>query len=611
MRIKLESPYKTIATLETAELSDFALLIGRNGAGKTQLLEALRDQHASILDVGGTDIEMYDMASFRPPNTTLAGRSANQFATMTADAYLATRPDGPRPIDAAEEIFFKHAAESERASGGQSRDGFVSSLREDIRQFPDFRAFARNHASPYLSELYSQVLEPLLPVDPRRGNRRSPNQSAISFGGDQAALLCTAMKIAGKFPHELTRDDIMRAGQYEGNTIANSLSEVFTAYKVEQFIWAHKRIETEYVEYANLIAEYQSKQRPPWDTMREILSEMRERTGQEGLFNFDFSDPDNHNLDMGSYEQFAFKAELTNRSTGTQYEIDSLSSGERVLMALCLASFNQYLGRRIPGLLLLDELDAVLHPSMAAALVSTLKSLFVSQGTKVLMTSHSPMTVAALDETDIFRVARKGTHVTVSRTTKAEAIEELSEGLATVDVGLRIAAFDEAKVTILTEGNNTKHLKRWAELYYPNEVRVFEGLERYTSSNQLVAYGRLLGWMTTNTHFIIVWDCDASDKVDELQKDLRDGAKVTPFAFTRRPGNTITRKGIENNYDESILKPFSINKTDNDGTLLGSDLPKDRKSKFAEHILQQGVLEDFIHFEDLRAVVGGILESAS
>ena len=133
---------------------------------------------------------------------------------------------------------------------------------------------------------------------------------------------------------------------------------------------------------------------------------MRDAAGDDGLFNFDFSDPDDYELHMGNYERFSFKAQMTNQTTGSRYELDSLSSGERVLMAFCLVSFNRYLGRRPPKLLLLDELDAVLHPSMVAALVAALKTLFVQQGTKVLMTSHSPMTVAALDEADIFRVVR-------------------------------------------------------------------------------------------------------------------------------------------------------------------------------------------------------------
>ena len=61
----------------------------------------------------------------------------------------------------------------------------------------------------------------------------------------------------------------------------------------------------------------------------------------------------------------------------------ALSSGETILMALCMAWFNQSMGRKRPELLPLDELDAMLHPSMVGALVSCLKDLFVRQGTKV------------------------------------------------------------------------------------------------------------------------------------------------------------------------------------------------------------------------------------
>ena len=247
---------------------------------------------------------------------------------------------------------------------------------------------------------------------------------------------------------------------------------------------------------------------------------------------------------MGNYEQFSFKAQMTNRTTGARYELDSLSSGEKVLMALCLSSFNHYLGRRRPKLLLLDELDAVLHPSMVAALVTTLKLLFVPHGTKVLMTSHSAMTVAALDESDIFRIVRKDGSVTVSRTTKSEAINELSEGLATVDAGLRIAAYDEAKVTILTEGNNTRHIKRWVQLNFPQDVHVFDELAEHRNASQLLAYGRLLGRMNTNTHFVIVWDCDAADQAETLSRELPSAAKITPFAFLRRQDNMLARNGI-------------------------------------------------------------------
>ena len=437
MKIELRQRYKSIKTLTTEELPNSAILIGRNGAGKTQLLEALKEGRAVIAGIGADEIEMYDMGSFRPPNAGGANRHANQFARVTAYAYLSP-PSGQPPIETAAAIFDQLASDIERNSGVQAREDFEDNLRDEIRQVPDFAVFAaQDRGSPYKGTLYEQVLEPLIPETTGRRGSRSSNQSNNSFNGNQAALISMAMKLTGKLPHELTHDDIMRASHYEGNTLSNSISAVFAAYRADQFIWAHKRIETERVDFAELITEYRTKYPPPWETLREILSAMRDAAGDNGLFNFDFSDPDDYELHMGNYEQFSFKAEMTNRTTGAQYELDSLSSGEKVLMALCLASFNQYLGRRLPKLLLLDELDAVLHPSMVAALVTTLKTLFVPQGTKVLMTSHSAMTVAALDEADIFRVVRTGGDVNVSPTTKSEAVSELSEGLATIDVGLR------------------------------------------------------------------------------------------------------------------------------------------------------------------------------
>ena len=610
MRIELRQRYKSIEVLETEELPDFAILIGRNGAGKTQLLGALKEGAAKIADIGVDEIELYDMANFRTPNAGGANRHANQFARITAEAYLSP-PGGQPRIEIAAEIFHQFASEIERDSGVEARDDFECRLREEIRHLPDFAVFApHDRDSPYKKTLYERVLVPLIPKETGSQGRRSSNQQpSNSFNGNQAALLSAAMKLTDKLPHELTHDDIMGASHYEGDTLSNSVSAVFAAYKADQFIWAHKRVEKEHVPYDQLIAEYRANYPPPWETLRKILSEMREAGGDDGLFDFEFSDPEDYRLDMGNFEGFSFKAEMTNRTSGAQYELNSLSSGESVLMALCLASFNQYLGRRPPKLLLLDELDAVLHPSMVQALVRTLKTLFLPKGTKVLMTSHSPMTVAALDEADILRIVRTGGHVKVGPATRSEAINELSDGLATVDVGLRIAAYDEDKVTILTEGSNTKHLKKWVELNFPDDVRVFEKLEQHSNDSQLLAYGRLLARMNTNTHFVIVWDCDAAGKAEALRKELPTDAKITPYAFAKRLDNKIAEKGIENNYDEAILERYSTTTMASDGTLLNRGFHNSRKADFANHVLQCGTSQYFTNFQDLHAIVSGILDS--
>ena len=607
MKIELRSRYKSIEILTTEELPDFAVLIGRNGVGKTQLLTALHKGSATTPDIGTEDIELYDMGSFRPPNTNQAGRNTSGFALNTADAYLLSQSGRPALIETAAIIFNQAASEIEHNSGAQAREDFARGLRAEIQHTPDFTEFSGNQQSPYYKELLGQVLVPLASGDRRVS---SSNQPRNSFGGNPAILLSTAMKLAARLPHELTRTDIVRAALYEGETLSNSISEAFAAYKIDQSTWAYEQFdsETERVSRAELISEYQTQNPPPWETLRRILSDMRDAAGDDELFNFAFSDPSHDELSVTSLERYSFTAVMTNAATGAQYDIDSLSSGEKILMALCLVSFNQYLGRRRPKLLLLDELDTVLHPSMVTALVTLLKDLFASQGTKVLMTSHSPMTVAALDEADIYRVVRTKGRVDVSRTTKSEAINELSEGLATVDVGLRIAAYAEARVTILTEGHNARHLKRWVELNFPNDVHVFEELGQHTNDGQLLDYGRLLGKMDTNTHFVVVWDCDAASKAKTLRGELPSAAKVTPFAFPTRTDNKIAERGIENNYDEEILEPYSTKTTRNDGTLINRGFENNRKTEFADHVRQKGTPQYFTHFDGLHTIVSEILQ---
>ena len=141
-------------------------------------------------------------------------------------------------------------------------------------------------------------------------------------------------------------------------------------------------------------------------------------------------------------------------------------------------------------------------------------------------------------------------------------------------MGLRIAAYDVAKITILTEGNNTLPIKKWVELNFPQDVHVFDELAQHTSDSQLLSYGRLLGKMDTNTHFVIVWDCDAADQAETLRQELPAAAKVTPFAFNKRADNEIARNGIENTYGERFLEQFSFSKVDIEGTVLGRELLK-------------------------------------
>ena len=165
MKIELKQPYKSISTLTTEELPDFAILIGRNGVGKTQLLGALKEGQAVIPAIGVGEIELYDMDSFRPPNTNVADRNTSQFARDTANAYLISSPRGQPLIETAAAIFDEFVRDIECNSGVQAREDFESNLRDEVRHSPYIIVLRLvNHRKiPHTrKKLFEQVLQPLI-----------------------------------------------------------------------------------------------------------------------------------------------------------------------------------------------------------------------------------------------------------------------------------------------------------------------------------------------------------------------------------------------------------------------------------------------------------------
>ena len=194
--------------------------------------------------ISSKDIELYDMVSFRSPNTGAANRNANQFAKVTADKYLLVQDGDQSPIATATDIFQQCAEDIERTSGVEQPRRVRARLEGRYPLLTGLFGIApdTDRSSPYKKACTKRSWRASSRMRADVGHRTSP---PTVFNGNHAALLGTAMKLAGKLPHELTHDDIMGAWHYEGDTLANSISAAFATYKVDQFIWAHKRLETE------------------------------------------------------------------------------------------------------------------------------------------------------------------------------------------------------------------------------------------------------------------------------------------------------------------------------------------------------------------------------
>ena len=602
IQIEFKEPYLSIKNLRNCELPDFTVLIGRNGVGKTQLLEAITrvKVQVTVSNLPISEIKMYNLGSFRPLDSNRASWGDCTSAESAVEKYFNSSVKGTSsPVVVAKNIFEEILSGFGLTEGSDNRLQFEDEFRNGIssQEGPIVFVIQGNRLDAlgaYCQKIQRYVLNHI-------------RQSSTTSTTDAEMLILRTLKLTGKFPHEICREDILRAANYEGEPIANSLSHIFARYKVEQFSWAHKEGEKSKDSFKSLMLQYRRENIPPWITLEKYLDQMREATGDTELFNFEFSDPEEDQISFTNHSMYSFESEMTNKATGDSYSTKTLSSGEKILMSLCLASFNQSIGRRQPRLVLLDELDTVLHPSMISALISGLKTLFVEKGTPVIMATHSVTTVAMVEEGEIYRVVRNNKEVELRPVTKSEAVLELSEGIATIDTGLKIASSDVAPITILTEGKNTLHLKRWASLFYPGKVEVFEDLPDKTGKDQLKAYGQLLAKMNTNSHILIVWDCDAEKTAMKLKENLRDMDNVTAFSFEKRD-NTIAEKGIENKYDDFFLKPFAIESTRlGTGEVVSCSFDNGRKSEFAELIFSKGMEEHFKHFDDLCQAVDDIL----
>ncbi|WP_421310251.1 AAA family ATPase [Aeromonas sp. 603696] len=101
-------------------------------------------------------------------------------------------------------------------------------------------------------------------------------------------------------------------------------------------------------------------------------------------------------------------------------------------MALTLFNSQYYDPSAItaPKLLLLDEPDAFLHPKMVVKMYNVLKVFSENFSVKIIITTHSPTTVALSPENSTFMVCSNN----VISITKDEGIAELLDGITQISI---------------------------------------------------------------------------------------------------------------------------------------------------------------------------------
>ena len=157
---------------------------------------------------------------------------------------------------------------------------------------------------------------------------------------------------------------------------------------------------------------------PPWETLNKAL--------KSAGFRYEIPSP----METSITEDYNIK--FIDISNGVSISIADLSSGEQMILRILAMLFASETYNVFPKLLLLDEPDAHLHPSLSYQFMDILQKIFVDRyNIRVIMTTHSPSTVALAPEGSIYVMSRDQPRITKARS-KLSVIGLLTAGLVLV-----------------------------------------------------------------------------------------------------------------------------------------------------------------------------------
>ena len=157
------------------------------------------------------------------------------------------------------------------------------------------------------------------------------------------------------------------------------------------------------------------------------------------------------------------------RFSGNSIQFSGLSSGEKILVTFILWAYNSR-QKLHTSVFLLDEIDAHLNPSLSKMMMEIILDKLVGEyGLQVIMTTHSPSTIAYTPDENIFWMERGAP---IRQSSKAEVIPLLSDGFITVQSDKALEIFGmvmekDTKPILCVEGITDKAIlnEAWNRLH--------------------------------------------------------------------------------------------------------------------------------------------------
>lgn len=375
MKYKLESEFRSLKTFQTEELPEFIILTGINGVGKTQILQSLESGHSNIVIDG----------VLTPPHKIKYIEKLLPISDIN-------------PIHRDHGNYHQHHQEDPLFIGYSHIFEFQNQHKKLPENFEELEKFTNQiYGNINLSIMQFQKLKYFIENNPER--------------------IIDHKLFKENFPHSYhpTTHDIF---SHNFSTIFDNYQKLEFENLFNEFLKERKSKNVSYLNQNDFIKKYGDA---PWKVINGILNSVHM------LYEFEVPHEDNYS------PYLPYEPKFVKKDIRTEVKISELSSGEKILIALAFALYNNDHVTQLPKILLLDETDASLHPSMSKQYLHILKNVFVKKlGIKVIITTHSPSTVALADEQDIFVV--ENSEQRIRKCSKDEALSVLTAGVPSLSV---------------------------------------------------------------------------------------------------------------------------------------------------------------------------------
>jgi len=512
------SVHKSIIRLPDASLPKFVVLTGKNGSGKTHLLEAI-DQgkvKSSLVEDQTNDVLLFDWNTIIPKDTGIF--HPHQHQTQRSNWFTQIRSQQDAQFSNIQQQVINLGIPVEYCSSLQKIKKLTVPKLKKILTDPENAETIHANLQQQLKQFGQNIF----------------SQTQRNIGDEDWKIM--APKVASEKPElflensesKFFNNDKFLWGKVDA--FQQAFGRVFSTYR--DLIHQNDRFKKyppdqdsglEYLEESEFISKYGE---PPWDFVNHILE----------VSNLDFrvEPPPLH--EVSSYEP-----KLVKITSDIEMRFQDLSSGEKILMSFALCLYNAEGTRQevlFPKLLMLDEVDAPLHPSMVRSLLNTIQEVLIeNKNVSVILTTHSPSTVALAPEESLYEMNSDGP--SIKKISRSKAISILTMGVPTLSVSFdgRRQVFVESRTDASIYDKlyqfYKQHLGSERSLVFIEVGKTNEsGGEQNSGCEQVQRLVLNLSEAGNNSVFGLVdWDGERqpTDRVHVLSHGVRDGLESLLF----------------------------------------------------------------------------------